>query len=225
MAITKISNWVTDAEDATTTNLTMALGTNTTVGNYIIVTVMNGFCGTPSESFSVSDNLNGSYTFVVTGTNASHQEEAHIYYVKVASGGATTVTVTHPDAAYVRTAACEFSGIDGTSPVEASSGVGGSSIHPTTTVSTAGEALIVSTFASNQSGTVTESYGTLIIENESPLNVAATYKIEASGGTYGENWTTVSASWGCAVAAFKAAAGGAGGSTPRRSPRMLLGVG
>ena len=113
---------------ASAQNLTAALSSNATAGNFIVVSV-SGWPNLPAAT-AVTDNLGNIYSIAGT-VLVSQGAYSAIYYAKNVIGGAVTVTVnTVKSGGQISMTVAEFSGIDTVLPLDATAGSTGSGTTP-----------------------------------------------------------------------------------------------
>ncbi len=121
MAIAYVQT-VSATGDAGATATTSAFGSNTTVGNVLIV-VLDDQYSTSAFGFThtVSDNKSNSFTKVFDKSNygGATNGSSEVWWAPITTGGAShTVSCSMSGGGYVSIRAMEFSGIDTTAPFD-----------------------------------------------------------------------------------------------------------
>lgn len=167
----------------------LAYSSNVTAGSFLACTAG---AGSTSQTFTVSDNLNGSWT----ASTFSHNHSAiGIFYLPNALGGATTVTVTNGISTNVILSIAEISGVVSLSPfIDQTGTLNQGSSTTTPLISTSGATTnateaVLAAFAAN--ATVTWSNvgpGTLI--SPASTSIATMFFVSSTASTQSWNPTT-----------------------------------
>jgi hypothetical protein len=207
---------------ASVNSISLAFSSSVTAGNLIVVAISAYNFSTNGDTFTVTDSLSNTYHQIgVTYHTAWDQANLlAVFYAYNISGGACTVTVnpSGTDAAYVRFAIHEFTGIrtspdpfDQTNRGQANSGTAVNSGNITTT---SASELIFGAMNTYYSRTITEGANfTKLQENEdaSIMTIGTEERDVTSTGTYAANWTLNSSDvWWAIVASFVKAAPASG---------------
>ncbi len=199
---------------------TYSLGTTTT-GSLIVVLGSMYDIFAPADG-NVTDNKGNSYTLAPNASypGTGNQAVAIWYSANVTGGASHEVTLTPGGSAFANNvAAMEITGAATTSPMDVNpTGTSGTSTGPTITTGTLAQAdeILCGIFSTTSSGSPAlgvPSGWTLIAEEENSVHLPynAAYLIVSSTSTLSPTWSIASSqAWRCALASFKAAAGGGG---------------
>jgi len=190
------------------TSIPITLPTNVSVGNMIVVNIMNIFTSVTDTTFSVADSLGNIYTR--TNIGSGDQFSSEIWYSYNILGGACTVTITCANSGFIFVEAAEFSGELITSDPLYMNGASGeargssSSAVTDTLDPVIYNGLYVAGNVDNQGATETlTSAGWLLISGDSPTAQADAYIIDAPG-PHSASWTlSASSGWFNAIAFFR----------------------
>lgn len=230
MAIAYVQT-VSAVGDAGATATTGAFGSNTTVGNVIIV-VLDDVYSTSGFGFthSCSDSKGNTYTKVFDKSDYG-SGSSEVWWAPITTGGAShTVAASMTGGGYISIRAMEFSGIDTTAPFDKSSAqiAGGASFTSGSTATTAqADELLIGSIAyppphaSSGAGGWTDlpEVGT-----GTGTDLQVSYKIVSATGTYAYTGTTDNGNARTVITTFKASGGGGGGGSDHNA-LSLLGVG
>src|SRR2546425_4293987 len=206
----------------TTLSSTLAFPLNNTAGNWIGVVVRAGHSG---QAFAVSDTRGNTYRQAVLFNqtlDTPNGDTLGIFYTENIAGGANTVTVSESISNNtLRFAILEYSGLAATNSLDlpataVAQGNGTSASSGVATTATAGE-LLLGAVITGSGVTYTAGSG-YNIEERVPAAPNTKLIVEdqiqgTAGGVAATATFSASASWGAAVASFKAAGGG-GGAPP-----------
>jgi hypothetical protein len=199
------------------TTRTLAFTSNVTAGNFLAI-----YCGIIStgQTFTASDNLNGSWTAVPSCAFSTTIGSVNWLYHQNTASGACTVTVVGAGSASLTMLIHEFSGIPATATFSVGNTANGTSAAPA--ISLAGTAvgdLIVG--AVNVANTASVGAGFTAGVNDANGDQSE-YQASGAGGTISVAFTQTSGNF---VGSAFAANTGAAVSTPFVSPRrMTLGL-
>lgn len=191
---------------------TVAFPANITSGNLLVVGGAY-WKGATIDSITVTDTRSTTYTVVLDGQSIGWR--AFLAYGIASSSGACTVTID-PDGAtlYGSSAIDEFSGVNTSTPVDASTQTAtGTSTTPSVSITTATTGALIFGVVSGEnvsSGGLTPGSGfTQIGELEDSSNTwdfNAEFKLATSATSYTVDWAkATSAAWSAMAIAFKAA--------------------
>jgi hypothetical protein len=206
------------------TALVLTLPNNPATNNLVVITVT---LGTGATSYTVVDSNSNSYTATPSTPFAGSGSVIGIYYLIAPSNATKTITITKvggTPAGLILGFASEYSGTATSSVLErdATQSFGGPSTAITTpslTSTNNGDLLV---------GHV-DAYGTVTSANSPWTGIGSVqnlgnyseYYVQATAGAQGINFTqSTSTEWDSISAAFKAGAGGGGGTL-----RSMTGVG
>jgi hypothetical protein len=127
-AITYVTN-VTSPGTGGNAVTTFSFGSSCSAKNVLFIGMVTGVNG----SYSVSDSINGAWTPLYSGWNATNGIYLAVFAVQMVSAGDPTITLTIPSGIYTTANVSQFTGYIGTATVDAS--VGGYA-HSNTAVST-----------------------------------------------------------------------------------------
>jgi hypothetical protein len=186
-----------------------AFTSNNTAGNLIIVAIQGSAI---SSNPTVSDSRGNTYTKIGSVNGGGGPAYSYLYYAKNIAAGANTVTVTLNNGGDLGFHISEWSGLDTTSPVTASStGVATSSAtlwSASSLTTTAANSLLFS-FGGTESSAETFTAGTNFtkITDQPSHSSMAQYRVVSSTGSYNSTMTvnTADSAWVVIMAAFKAA--------------------
>jgi len=209
VAISLVQHVSRDA--GTTTSSTLAFTSNNVAGDLIVVSIRASSTG---QVFSVSDSNGNTYRRAVQFNETVDATTLGIFYAENAHAGANTVTVSDTISGTFRFAILEYSGIATASSLDGTAAAQGTSASPNSgnlTTSVPGDLLFgIASTANPASFTAAAGY---VIRESVPSNGAkliAEDRVQPSAGAASAG-ATLGASdiWGSALAAFKAASGGA----------------
>ena len=210
-----------------TSTLTRSFSSSVTIGNYIIVTI--AAYRPEAFTFTISDNCGNTYTPAIS-QNYGNRTTYAIYYTKVTTTGACTVTATSSGSNLQwNMEIAEFSGLDPTSPLDTTGQATGSGTGPTVNLTTSNpNDLIVGVFGYGATGTYTMTAGVGFTEYGKETTGAgyssqlAEYKIVSNSGSQTVDGTIgTSATWYIVAAAFKAAGGAAPAPEYKRKQNII----
>jgi IPT/TIG domain len=200
----------------TTLSSSLAFPLNNTAGNWIAVVIRAGHSG---QAFTVSDSRGNTYQQAVAlnqTLDTPNGDTLGIFYAENIAGGANSVTVSDSIANNtLRFAILEYSGVATANSIDGSAtaqGNGTAANSGSATTSVSGD-LILGAVITGSGTTFTATSG-FTIEERVPAapntKLVAEDEIQTVAGSVSAGATfSASASWGAAVVAFKAAAGGA----------------
>src|SRR6185312_11692615 len=193
------------------TSSTLAFPSNVSANSllvgYILVSTTTG-----PPTLAVSDNLNGSYTSAVQGTEST-TVDGGIFYLPNAAAGATTVTFSQTSgSAQLRILIQEWSNIVLTSPLDQTvshqNGLGLNFLTGTTPSTTQNNELILAC-AFESGNTVPTSVPSGFTADANAQNkIYPSYQVGAAVGTYGGTYTMPTNEQGLGVVATFFASGG-----------------
>ncbi len=187
----------------------LAFSSNNTAGNLIVVGVQGA---NNSADPTITDTRGNTYVKVGSVHGGSGTAYSYLYYAKNIAAGANTVTVTLPNGNDLGFHISEWSGVDTTSPFNASSSdVATSSVTvwSTTNLTTtaADTVLIAFTGTENSAETFTAGTNFTKLTEQTSHSSMVQYRIVSSAGTYRATATVSNAdnAWVMIMGAFKAA--------------------
>src|SRR2546427_2909610 len=205
-----------------TLSSSLAFSSNNTAGNWVGVVIRAGHSG---QAFAVSDTRGNTYRQAVLFNqtlDTPNGDTFGIFYAENIAGGANTVTVSESISNNtLRFAILEYSGLATTNSLDlpatmAAQGNGTSATSGVASTTSAGDVLIGAVITG--SGVTYTAGSGYNIEERIPAAPNTKLIVEdqiqgTPGGVAATATFSASASWGAAVAAFKAAGGG-GGAPP-----------
>ncbi|MFO1268558.1 MAG: hypothetical protein U1F25_13685 [Rubrivivax sp.] len=224
---------VQQGSSSTGSSIAAAFGSNVAAGHYIVVRARwsQHTTGSP-PSITISDSLGNAYTAgpiaTITSTGGSDSTTG-LWFAKIASAGACTVTASGPNIQRRDIDIFEVSGLAATSPLDGSNNASGTSTAPSS-------GSITTTAAGFVIGAIQSSYGYgSYTQPGSPWTAASlaaiwdygtvAYQCTSGAGTYTATASIDSSrAWVGCVLALKDAAGGGGGGHLRKIQRQLRGA-
>jgi len=177
-------------------------------GNLIIAAVR---MSTTSQTVTVTDSAGNTCTDAVAQSQTTDGHQVHVFYAKNVAGGANTVTATfsgNNNRPWL--AACEYSGLSTTSPLDRTANAQGSGSAPTsgataTTVSANELVFAALGLPASYKGTVAAGSGyALLLQDTDSSRAATEAAVVTSTGAYAGTFSlSTGANWTSVVATFK----------------------
>jgi len=196
-----------------TNSASQAFPSNNTAGNWIAVLIR---AATPGQVFTVTDTRGNTYQKAISFNEYTDGMTLGIYYAENIAGGANTVTVSDTTSSALRFALLEYSGVATSSSLDGvPAGAYGTSSAPTsanTTTFSNGDLILgnISTANPNTFTAGTGFTGEQFVPGPPSTKLLAEDMIQTSAGAVSASATLNGGDqWAAAVAAFRAASGGA----------------
>src|SRR5208283_3276982 len=203
----------TSQDAGTASSATLAFNSNNTAGNWIGVCIRSGAA---NETFTVTDSKGNTYHKAIQFNQTGDGDTAGIFYAENIAGGANTIQVTQTISGTLRFAILEYSGVVTSGSLDVAAAAQGNSSSPNSgnAVTTANGDLLLGAIMTSDVETYTAGSG-YNIEERVPTapntKLIAEDQIQGSAGTVSASVSLGATDmWAAGLAAFKAAAGGAG---------------
>ncbi len=216
-SIVLVRHGTTDHRSSSSTSVVVTLN-GVSSGDLLTCSLTYGNPG--GTTMSVSDNVNGAWSVA----NAAHfntvmSQTTAQFYLANSKAGTTTITGTPGSAGDYGAMDCqEWSGVDTSSPLDQTKQQDGTTANPSSgsVTTTAGGELILGVLENGYSPKAGSGFNLIDSDTSGTGSaLAAEYQIQASAGPAAATWTLAATSWTAQIATFKAAGGGAGGTSPR----------
>lgn len=210
-----LANNLGNATGTSLTSLILTVGATTTVGNTIILGVVNH---AQNATVSATDSAGNTYQLDKSQAPGSNAEVSILSSKTIASLASGTGTITVSFSVTVNNVAVfayEYSGLKATTYVDVVAGAGGTSTSPNSgnLVTTSAVDLLFGVVGWEKSNPSTATSWTKLDELDNYLSSTKSALTEASivssTGTYAATATITSAGWTAAAAAYKGATGSA----------------